>query len=53
MRVLQESRRVLSPNGRIFVSTEFLSLDSKMLQLTLLILFILSFVYQDNEVGSG
>ena len=45
IRVLEESVRVLSPNRRIFVATA--SLNSKMLQLILLILFrrvILSFV---------
>ena len=37
MKVLEELRRVLSPNRRIFVITA--SLDSKMLQLILFILF--------------
>ena len=37
MRVLEELLRVLSPNRRIFVKAA--SLDSKMLQLILLILF--------------
>ena len=45
MRVIEELLRVLSPNRRIFVTAA--SLDSKMQQLILLILFsrvILSFV---------
>ena len=45
MRVLEESLKELSPNRRIFVTAA--SLDSKILQLILLILFrrvILSFV---------
>ena len=37
MRVLEELLRVLSPNRRIFVTAA--SLDSKILQLILLILF--------------
>ena len=37
MKVLEELLRVLSPNRRIFVTAA--SLDSKMLQLMLLILF--------------
>ena len=37
MKVLEELRRVLPPNRRIFVIT--VSLDSKMLQLILFILF--------------
>ena len=37
MKVLEELLRVLSPNRRIFVTAA--SLDSKMLQLILLILF--------------
>ena len=45
MRILEELLRVLSPNRRVFVTAA--SLDSKILQLILLILFrrvILSFV---------
>ena len=45
MSILEESLKVLSPNGRIFVTAA--SLDSKILQLKLLILFrrvILSFM---------
>ena len=45
MRVLEEALKELSPNRRIFVSAA--SVDSKILQLILLILFrkvILSFV---------
>ena len=37
MRVLEESLKVLSPNGRIFVAAA--SLDSEILQLIILIFF--------------